>query len=305
MINIAALLNLLDEQKIKRELNVELKNYTSFKIGGPAAVMIFPDSEKQIINAIDFCNQAELPFFILGKGSNLLVSDKGYRGVIIYTCSDSMQKIEQIDETTIKSQAGAGLSALCRFALECGLSGLEFAYGIPGSVGGAAYMNAGAYDGEMKDVIFRCDHITSAGELSYFENEALGFSYRKSVYSNSNHCITNVYVQLKKADKEEIQNKMSELIGRRKNKQPLEYPSGGSVFKRPVGAYASALIEKCGLKGVSVGGAQVSEKHSGFIINTGDATCQDVLQLIALVKKTVAGQTGYVLECEIKHIGEE
>lgn len=300
-----ALLGFFDKNQIRYKLNVEMKDYTSFKIGGPAKVMVFPSLEEHIQKAMAYCNQNNIHYFILGKGSNLLVSDKGYDGVIICTCCEGLQNIEKIDEETIRCQAGVNLSVLCKYALDHGLSGLEFAYGIPGSVGGAAYMNAGAYGGEMKNVVFRCYHISKSGENGYFESSDLEFSYRHSVYSNLNYCITHVYIKLKKADKHAIQEKMKDLIGRRKEKQPLEYPSGGSTFKRPDGAYASALIEECGLKGMSFGDAQVSEKHSGFVINIGNATCKDVLDLVEYIKEKVAKKTGYQLECEIKQIGEK
>ena len=189
---------------------------------------------------------------------------------------------------------------MCSFALENSLTGLEFAYGIPGSCGGAAFMNAGAYGGEMKDVLYRCDHIDKNGDKGFIEGEDMRLSYRHSAYYDNGCIVTGLYLKLKKGDKEEIKAKMTELMGRRKDKQPLEFPSAGSTFKRPEGYFAGALIEECNLKGVSVGGAQVSEKHAGFVINTGGATCKDVLDLCKKVSDTVYDKKGVKLEMEIR-----
>ena len=209
------------------------------------------------------------------------------------------KEIRMIDSETVYCGAGATLAALCKFALNNSLSGLEFAWGIPGTVGGAVFMNAGAYGGEMKDVVYSVSHITNSGDIGRIEAENLEFGYRTSVYRKNGCIITGAVFKLKKDDPEEIQNRMNDYMNRRSAKQPLEYPSAGSVFKRPEGAFAGALIEQCGLKGKTVGGAQVSEKHAGFIINKSKATANDVKQLVSEIQKTVEDETGYKLECEL------
>lgn len=277
-----------------------LSDYTSFKIGGKADVMVFPDTLEKIKAVVSFSDEQKLPVFILGKGSNLLVGDDGIKGVVINTCH--FDKIELVDETTIVCQSGASLMRLCRFALENSLTGLEFAFGIPGTAGGAAYMNAGAYGGEMKDVLVKCEHLDVKGNEGSFSGEELKLGYRKSVYSDSEYIVTSLTLRLQKGSKEEIKAKMDDLMSRRKDKQPLEFPSAGSTFKRPEGYFAGALIEQCGLKGYTVGGAQVSEKHAGFVINIGSATAKDVNELIAHCQKTVYENTGVLLEPEVKMI---
>ncbi len=278
--------------------NAPLSDYTSFKIGGNADIMIFPDTSDKLSEIIRFINENSIPFFVIGKGSNLLVNDNGFRGVIINTCR--LEGIRLIDETTIECMSGVSLSRLCRFALDNSLTGLEFAFGIPGTAGGAAYMNAGAYGGEMKDVLISCKHILPNGEIAEFSGDELALGYRKSAYSNSNLTILSLTLKLIKGNAKEIKSKMDELIFRRKDKQPLEYPSAGSTFKRPEGYFAGALIEQCGLKGYTSGKAQVSEKHAGFVINLGGATAEDVLNVIEHCKKTVLNETGVTLEPEVK-----
>ena len=289
-------------EKIECEYSTSavLCDYTSFKIGGKADVMVFPDTLDKISSIIDFANEQKLPVFVLGRGSNLLVSDDGIRGIVINT--SKLDKIELVDETTIVCQCGASLMRLCRFALENSLSGLEFAYGIPGTAGGAAYMNAGAYGGEMKDVLVKCEHITSDGKTGSFEKNELELGYRRSVYSDRDYIITSLTLKLAKSDREAIKGKMDDLMSRRKDKQPLEYPSAGSTFKRPEGYFAGALIEQCGLKGYTVGGAQVSEKHAGFVINIGGATAEDVSELMAHCQKVVFENTGVTIEPEVKRV---
>lgn len=293
-------LSVLNQKGIAFESNVLLNAYTSFRIGGPCDVMVYPVGVEQTRESILACLQFDLPYFILGKGTNLLVDDAGYRGVILST--ESLQELYLSKDGTICAGAGVPLSSVCRFALEHSLTGLEFAFGIPGSVGGAAYMNAGAYGGEMKDIVTCCEHITSQGVVQRFCTEDLHYSYRTSVYAENDYCITNVYLSLKHGDYHEIETRMNELLQRRKDKQPLSYPSAGSTFKRPVGGYASALIEECGLKGKMIGGAQVSEKHSGFVINTGDASCGDVEALIREIQRVVLEQKGITLHCEVKKL---
>jgi len=280
-----------------------LKDYTSFKIGGKADVMIFPDCINKISAVYSFINNENISALVLGKGSNMLVDDNGFKGVVINTCK--LDDIKLIDETTIVCQCGVSLSKLCRFALENSLTGLEFAFGIPGTAGGAAYMNAGAYGGEMKDVLVSCEHILSSGTIGKFNADELNLGYRHSVYSDGDMLITSLTVKLSKGNPDEIKAKMDELMGKRRDKQPLDYPSAGSTFKRPEGYFAGALIEQCNLKGYTVGGAQVSEKHAGFVINKGGATASDVISVIEHCKKTVFENTGVTLEPEVKIIKQE
>ncbi len=280
---------------------VQLSGMTSFKIGGKADMLLHPESEEMLSAVVCACNEENVRFFVLGKGSNVLVSDEGFRGVVIST--SKLDKIELIDENTVYCQSGVTLSKLCRFALDNSLSGLEFAYGIPGSAGGAAYMNAGAYNGEMKDVLYRCDHVSFDGEVGSFSDNELDFSYRHSAYSKSDKIITGLYLRLQNSDKEPIKARMDELMAKRRDKQPLEYPSAGSTFKRPKDNFAGALVEQCGLKGFTVGKAQVSEKHAGFVINIGGATASDVMGVIRHCQSVVFEKTGIQLEPEVEFIG--
>lgn len=293
------LLKTLKELNIKFIENEPMANRTTFKVGGNARVMAFPKSEEEIIAIINSCNDNSVRFIAVGNGSNLLVSDNGIDACVICLGKD-FSEIRLIDDETVFAESGASLMKLCRFALENGLSGLEFAYGIPGSCGGAAFMNAGAYGGEMKDALVKCTHITENGERGELSGDALELSYRKSAYSSNGFVITGLYLKLKKGNREEIKAKMEELIQRRRDKQPLEYPSAGSTFKRPPGYFAGALIEECGLKGKTVGGAQVSEKHAGFVINKGGATCDDILKLCEICSDEVYKQKGVRLEMEIR-----
>lgn len=278
--------------------NEPMTNHTSFKIGGNADIALTPPNEKALSEIIGQCKKCEIPYYILGNGSNLLVSDTGIRGAVIFT--SAFNDIEQVDEFTVKCGAGVKNSQLCSFALEHSLTGFEFLWGIPGTVGGAVYMNAGAYGGEIKDVFVSSQHIDDNGNTGEFTADDIDYSYRHSAYTDSGYAITSVLLRGSNAQQTEIRRKMDELMQRRKDKQPLEYPSAGSVFKRPQNAYAAALIEECGLKGASVGGAQVSEKHSGFIINTGGATASDVKILIEKIKQEVFLNKNITLECEIK-----
>lgn len=281
--------------------DVPMKNYTSFKIGGPADLFLMPKNEKQVSGIASFCAENGTPVFVLGKGSNILVSDSGIRGAVIFT--GGLNSVELIDSLTVKAGSGLSLMQLCNFALENSLSGLEFAFGIPGTVGGAAFMNAGAYGGEMKDVLVSCSHVDMRGMCGVLAGEELDFSYRHSAYEDNGFIVTSAAVRLEKGEKEQIKEKMYGFLARRKEKQPLEFPSAGSTFKRPQGYFAGALIEQCGLKGTSIGGAQVSEKHAGFVINRGGATADDVLRLVELVAQTVEKETGVRLEPEIRFIG--
>ncbi len=283
--------------------NAPMKKYTSFKCGGNASVLIIPNSIDCLKKIINFCYSKNVNPLIIGNGSNLLVTDNGINGVVIKIGSQ-MSKMELLDETTIYCEAGASLKSLCMFALDNELSGLEFAYGIPGTLGGAVYMNAGAYGGEMKDVLFSTTHIDLTGNVGELSQENLNLIYRGSAYTDNNYTIVSAVMKLKKASKTEIKAAMDDKLQRRKDKQPLEYPSAGSTFKRPVGYFAGALIEESGLKGYTVGGAQVSEKHAGFVINKDNATTTDVINLIRDVQKIVYEKHGVMLETEVKIIGE-
>ena len=278
--------------------NEPMSKHTSFKIGGNADAYIKVNNLSKLSAILKECQTSDVDYMLLGNGSNLLVSDDGIRGAVIRLDGD-FRKITLVDDTTIFCGAGATLAYLCKFALNCGLTGLEFAWGIPGTVGGAVFMNAGAYEGEMKDVVHSVSHISPSGEIGRIENDDLKFGYRTSVYRSNNMIITGVTLKLKKGNPDEIRAKMDDYMSRRSTKQPLEYPSAGSVFKRPEGNFAGALIEQCGLKGKTCGGAQVSEKHAGFIINKSNATAKDVRDLIGEIQKTVSDKTGYNLECEL------
>ncbi len=291
----------LKDSGIRFTENEPMKKHTTFKTGGNADLMIFPNSVSQLSDVLSFCSGQNIEPLILGNGSNLLVSDDGVRAPVI-AISEGFDELRLLDETTVYAGAGTSLIRLCKFALEHELSGLEFAYGIPGSVGGAVFMNAGAYGGEMCDVLAYSEHLTLQGEPGRFENEELCFSHRHSVYNEQPCVITGAVFKLEKSDPQMILDIMQDLLQRRKDKQPLEYPSAGSVFKRPQGYYAGALIEQSGLKGRRIGGAAVSEKHAGFIVNLGDATTSDVLALIRECQKTVKEKFGVSLETEIQMV---
>ena len=292
-------------EKIGAEVIYEapMKKYTSFKCGGNASVLIIPDSVENLNKIVEFSYSKNVKPMIVGNGSNLLVTDNGINGIVIKIGS-KLSEIRLLDETTIYCEAGASLKSLCMFALENSLSGLEFAYGIPGTLGGAVYMNAGAYGGEMKDVLYSVNHIDEDGNEGTLSKENLDLGYRYSAYTKNGFVITSAILKLTKADKKDIKEAMDDKLGRRKDKQPLEYPSAGSTFKRPAGYFAGALIEDCGLKGYTVGGAQVSEKHAGFVINKGGATSTDVITLIKDVQKIVFEKHGVMLETEVKIVGE-
>lgn len=279
--------------------NEPMSQHTTFKIGGNASLVVYPESETQISEIVKAAKQAGIRLITIGNGSNLLVDDDGIDACVMIL-DEHFSDIKLIDEETIYASAGAMLIKVCRFAYENGLSGLEFAYGIPGTCGGGAFMNAGAYGGEMKDVLVKCSHIDKDGNIGCLENDDLKLSYRHSAYYDNDCIITGLYLKLKKGNKAEIKEKMDDLISRRRNKQPLEFPSAGSTFKRPDGYFAGALIEECGLRGRSAGGAQVSEKHCGFVINKGGATCKDVLELCKICSDTVYDKKGVKLEMEIR-----
>lgn len=299
--NIGRIVNLAAEKSCKVLENEPLSKYTTFKIGGNAAALITVEDTNTLSELFAECTELGVPNFVIGNGSNLLIDDKGYNGVV-FKLEGDFKQISIVDENTIKCGTGTTLAKLCKFALDHNLSGLEFAWGIPGSVGGAAFMNAGAYGGEMKDVIESSAYISPNGQPGTFSADEMNLSYRHSVYSENKYIITSITVKLKPDDYETIRARMDDFMGRRKDKQPLEYPSAGSVFKRPEGFFAGGLIEECKLKGMQIGGAQVSEKHAGFIINKENATCEDVCRLIEHIQRVVFEEKGVQLECEIKRI---
>ncbi len=279
-----------------------MSRHTSFRIGGPAELYLTPGSREQTAAAIAACRELEIPFFLMGNGSNLLVSDAGLRGAVIAFSHPMSRIVRSRSENTLTAEAGATLSQLCRFAQKEGLSGLEFAWGIPGSVGGAVRMNAGAYGGEMKDVVTRVEALSPEGEPLSIPAEQACFGYRSSRFE-AGEIVCGATFALTPGDPKEIESVMAQTLQRRVEKQPLDYPSAGSAFRRPPGQFAAALIDQCGLKGFSVGGAQVSEKHAGFVINTGGATCRDVRALLEQVCAEVQRQTGILLEPEIQFLG--
>lgn len=291
--------------------NEPLAAHCTFKIGGPADVFARPETEEQLCRAIALCRECGVKYYLLGNGSNILFEDAGYRGVVIDTtalkmgigilenvCHPGAASGEVYD--AVAAGAGLKLSALCAAALENGLTGLEFAYGIPGTVGGAVYMNAGAYGGEMKDVLDQVTYLTQEGQIVTEEAAKLDLAYRHSIFEENGGCILSAQFHLKRGDPEAIRARMNELMAKRVEKQPLDKPSAGSTFKRPAGAFAAALIDQCGLRGYRHGGAAVSEKHCGFVVNMGGATCADVLALCDEVRAVVKEKTGYELEKEIR-----
>ncbi len=301
VINITTLKNTATETGCKIAENISMKNYTTFHTGGNCPLLIEPVSVEAIIKIIEECNKSEIPLTVLGNGSNVLVSDEGINGVVLHI-ADTLNRIELIAENTIFCEAGLKLGTLCNFAADNELTGLEFAFGIPGTVGGAVFMNAGAYGGEMKDVVTKVYHVDKNGNKGFLTADDLKFGYRTSAYEENGFIITGVEMKLEKGNKTEIREKMSELLNKRKDKQPLEFPSAGSTFKRPEGYFAGALIEECGLKGKTIGGAQVSEKHAGFVINIGNATTTDILNLIDFVKNTVKKEKGVLLTPEVRFL---
>ena len=283
--------------------NAPMNKHTSFKTGGNADLLIIPDSVDSLQQIIKKCKELNIKPFVMGNGSNLLVTDNGYKGVII-KIGAQLSGLRMLDDNTIYCESGVMMKTLCNFALDNSLSGLEFAFGIPGNLGGAVYMNAGAYGGEMKDILYSCTHIDDEGNIGTLTKDQLDLGYRHSAYTNNGFTIISATLKLQKGDKTEIKDAMNDKLRRRKEKQPLEFPSAGSTFKRPEGYFAGALIEDCNLKGYSIGGAQVSEKHAGFVINRGGATSTDILNLIKHIQDTVYAKHGVKLETEVKIIGE-
>lgn len=282
-------------------INEPMNKHTTFQIGGPARYMVTPADEKQLADTIALCSREQMPYYIIGNGSNLLVSDAGYEGVII-RLYQTMNYIE-VKDNAIRAGAGALLSKVAGMAYTYGLAGLEFASGIPGTIGGALVMNAGAYGGEMKDIVLEAKVMTAEGNIMTLTGEEMAFGYRQSIASKMHYIILEARLGLTRGKTEEIAATMQKLAAARREKQPLEYPSAGSTFKRPEGYFAGKLIDEAGLRGYQYGSARVSDKHCGFVINTGNATAADVMGLIDKVQQAVQEQTGIKIEPEVKFLG--
>lgn len=284
--------------------NEPLSAHCTFRIGGPADLFVMPRDEDQLCQTVQFCKQAEIRYYLLGNGSNILFADEGFRGAVIDVSAEAagmgLSIYQNADGDYISAPAGLKLSELCKFALQHGYTGLEFAYGIPGTVGGAVYMNAGAYGGEMKDVLTTVRYLAAEGEVRKVPAAELDLRYRHSIFEENGGCILSAQFHLQPGNAADIRAKMDELMAKRVEKQPLDKPSAGSTFKRPAGAFAAALIDQCGLRGYRHGGAAVSDKHCGFVVNLGGATCADVLALCDEVRAIVKEKTGYDLEKEIR-----
>ena len=289
---------LLTAAGIAYKKNEPLAAHCTFKIGGPARLFVQPVDHAQLCRTVALCKAQGVRYYLLGNGSNILFADEGYDGAVLDI--SSMQDTVEVHGTQLTAGAGVRLSVLCKTALEHSLTGLEFAYGIPGTVGGAVYMNAGAYGGEMKDVLTTVQYLTAEGEVKEAAAAELDLRYRHSIFEENGGCILSAQFALTPGEPEVIRAKMDELMAKRLDKQPLDKPSAGSTFKRPVGAFAAALIDQCGLRGYRHGGAAVSEKHCGFVVNLGGATCADVLALCEEVRTIVKEKTGYDLEKEIR-----
>ena len=284
------------------KLQEPMSKHTTFRIGGPADFYLCPHSTKEVQQTVQICKEENLPYFILGNGSNLLVSDKGYRGVIIQLWKNFSDI--SVKDCCITAKAGALLSKVAAEALEEGLTVMEFASGIPGTIGGAVFMNAGAYGGEMKDIIKEVKVLDDQGEVRVLSNEEMKLGYRTSIVKEKGYTVLSAVLQLKKGDVSVIRETMEDLKNRRTSKQPLDMPSAGSTFKRPEGYFAGKLIMDSGLRGFSMGGAQVSEKHCGFVVNKGGATAEDVTALIREVQRRVKEKFGVELETEVRFLGE-
>ncbi|TDT63727.1 UDP-N-acetylmuramate dehydrogenase [Fonticella tunisiensis] len=282
--------------------NEPMKKHTSFRVGGPVDILVTPTITEEVVSAIEFCKKYNIPYFVMGNGSNLIVRDGGYRGLIIKLAK--FNKIT-VEGSTLIAESGALLSATAGEALKHSLKGMEFASGIPGTVGGAVAMNAGAYGPEIKDIIDYAVVLDMDCNIFKLNRDELNLSYRNSIVQQKNYLVLEAAFTLEKGEYEAIKARMDELNRRRADKQPLNYPSAGSTFKRPEGNFASKLIDDSGLKGLSVGGAMVSEKHAGFIINYDNATAKDVLELIKKVQQVVKEKFNVLLEPEVKIIGED
>ena len=294
------LINCIDKERVL--VDEPMKQHTTFRVGGNAGYFVMPQNAEEVKNIVALRKEADMPYYILGNGSNLLVGDKGYRGVIIQIYKE-MNHI-RIEDDKVFAQAGALLSRVGTATLEAELTGFEFAAGIPGTVGGAVVMNAGAYGGEMKDIIASATVLTQDGDIITINKEDLELGYRTSVIAKKGYVVLEAEYQLQKGDKEAIRARMDELKVQRVTKQPLEYPSAGSTFKRPEGYFAGKLIQDAGLRGFQVGGAEVSEKHCGFVINKDQATATDIQELMRQVSDKVMQEFGVKLEPEVKILGE-
>ena len=291
----------LEAAGIRTQYGEMLSGHTTFRIGGPASLAVFPQDAEELIRAVRFCREAELPYLLLGCGSDVLADDGGYAGAVIFTTE--MKRISVCGET-LTAEAGTPLSLCACAARDASLAGMAFAYGIPGSVGGGVFMNAGAYGGEIVQILSSVDCYDAEEDRRFTLSAAeCALGYRTSVFQKTGYIILRASFALHGGDREAIRAEMNDYMARRREKQPLEYPSAGSVFKRPTGYYAGTLIQEAGLKGCRIGGAQVSEKHAGFIVNVGGATAQDVQQLIARIQQTVEEKYGVRLEPEVKFVG--
>ena len=284
------------------KINEKLSQYVNFKVGGPADILVTPRNKEQIIRTVNICKENNIPFYVIGNGSNLLVKDGGFRGVVM-----SLTKVNNItvDGERIEAECGAMLNQVSDKAVENSLTGFEFACGIPGTVGGAVFMNAGAYNGEMSQVIESADVINENGEIITLNNEELDLGYRSSIVMKKGYVVLSAVFKLEKGTVKSIKDLVADLTNKRESKQPLEYPSAGSTFKRPEGYFAGKLIQDAGLKGYSIGGAAISEKHSGFVINKGGASAKDILDLIHHIQDEVKKQFGVELHTEVRIIGED
>lgn len=283
-------------------LNADMRKHTTFKTGGPADLLVEPKNITEMQKLMKYISKEAIPYLVLGRGSNLLVSDQGIREVVIKIGQNLSQCV--VHNETLEIEAGAALIDLAKEAQKYSLSGLEFASGIPGTVGGAVFMNAGAYDDEIKDILEEVLVLTASGDLLIRKKEELELGYRSSIMQKNGEIILKASFKLQKGNQEAIEHRMNELKQKREKSQPLELPSAGSVFKRPLGHYTGKLIQDANLKGYQIGGAQVSQKHAGFIVNTGQATSSDVLNLIKHIQREVKNLFGVELETEIRTIGE-
>lgn len=296
-----SLLNIIDKNNIK--VDEPMKKHISFRVGGPADILVKPQSEEELSAVVKLIKEENIPYLIIGNGSNLLVKDGGIRGIVI-ELSDNFNDFK-IDGNLVNIQSGALLSIVGKAVLREELKGFEFAAGIPGTLGGALAMNAGAYGGEMKHIVKSVRLMDMNGNVHEFSNEDMEFEYRKSILSRESYIVLSAIVELEKGNYDDIKNTMADFTQRRVTKQPLSLPSAGSTFKRPPGHFAGKLIEDSGLRGLTLRGAQVSEKHCGFVVNLGNATAKDILDLMYVVKSTVNSKYGVMLEEEVKILGED
>ena len=287
----------LKDNQIQFLQNESLKKHITFKVGGEAKFVAMPQTKHQAANLLKFLKENNIKYYIIGRGSNVIFRDEGFDGVIIKT--SNMQNIEFIGEDKVYADSGVVLNVLCKTLQEKSLAGLEFCYGIPGNVGGGLFMNCGAYGGEISSAVCEVEYIDENGNFQKIDVKDCQFSYRHSIFQDNDWFITGCTFKLTKGDKTQILRFMEDIMQRRIDKQPLDKPSAGSSFKRPVGYFAAALIDECGLKGYSIGGAQVSEKHAGFIVNTGNATCNDIVALAEYVEQTVMQKKGVAIEKEM------